>query len=215
MHLRFPKFGMSKNRFNNGKTLTPLNLGDLAYHLEKGHLDTSKTIQMKDLLDAGVISKVTDGVKLLGKGQEKFEALNTPINLEISDASSQALSSVKTVGGSISVKYRTPLTMRNHLKPHKFASNKTLKTPMPHNKAIKKLERLEKKGLDVEIPDAPWFTDNREAIEAERAEKKRRIAEGAHADLLPTYPVHRVRGMSQDKPRVDRKDLPRNFKFDL
>jgi len=68
MQKRFPKFGMSKNRFNNGKTLTPLNLGDLAYHIEKGHLDTTKTIQMKDLLEAGVISKVTDGVKLLGRG---------------------------------------------------------------------------------------------------------------------------------------------------
>jgi hypothetical protein len=170
---------------------------------------------MKDLLEAGVVSKVTDGIKLLGKGKDKFEALNKSVNLEISDATGGAISSVQNLGGSISVKYRTPLLMRNHLKPYKFDSNKTLKTPMPHNKAIKKLERLEKKGLDVEIPDAPWFTDNREAINADRAEKKRRIDEGQHAELLPKFPAYRQRGMSSDKPKEGRKDLPFNFKFDI
>jgi hypothetical protein len=55
--------------------------------------------------------------------------------------------------------------MRNHLKPHKFDERKELKTPMPPNKQIKKLERLRNKGLEVNYPDAPWFTDNQEAIQ--------------------------------------------------
>ena len=46
---------------------------------------------MKDLLDAGVVSKITHGVKLLGKGAEKFNALSMPVNIEISDASTEAL----------------------------------------------------------------------------------------------------------------------------
>jgi large subunit ribosomal protein L15 len=61
---------MQKHRFNNGQTFEQLNLGKLAYHIEKGNLDTSKTIEMKDLLEAGVVSKVKDGVKILGKGLE-------------------------------------------------------------------------------------------------------------------------------------------------
>jgi large subunit ribosomal protein L15 len=76
MTLRFPKYGFRKNRFNQAETLTQLNLGKLAYHIDKGHLDTSKTITQKDLLEAGAISKVGDGVKLLSKGYQRFEALN-------------------------------------------------------------------------------------------------------------------------------------------
>ena len=45
-------------------------MGKLAYHIEKGNLDTTKVIEMKDLLEAGVVSKVKDGVKILGKGLE-------------------------------------------------------------------------------------------------------------------------------------------------
>ena len=73
MHRRFPKFGMSKNRFNNGVLFEQLNLGKLAYHIEKGNIDTSKQIDMKALLEAGVVSKISHGVKLLGKGVEKFQ----------------------------------------------------------------------------------------------------------------------------------------------
>jgi ribosomal protein L15 len=50
---------------------------------------------MKDLLDAGVISKVQDGVKILGKGVEKFKALNIALNLEVADASSVAIDAIK------------------------------------------------------------------------------------------------------------------------
>lgn len=213
LHKRFPKFGFSKDRFNNGHNFSQLNLGKLAYHIEKGHLDTSRTIQMKDLLEAGVVSKVGDGVKLLGKGQSKFAALGKSVSLEIADASEQAIEAVKGNGGSLSVQYRTPLLMRNHLKPHKFNDQRELKTPMPHNKAIKKMERLERKGLEVSYPSAPWFTDNKEAIMEERAEKQRRIREGEHHELLPKFPMPRTRGMSADKPRVGREDLPFNFKF--
>jgi len=40
MMRRFPKFGFRKNRFNRNSELTQLNLGKLAYHIEKGHVDT-------------------------------------------------------------------------------------------------------------------------------------------------------------------------------
>ena len=171
MHKRFPKVGFSKNRFNRSEILTQLNLGKLAYHIEKGNLDTSKTIQMRDLLEAGVVSKIVHGVKLLSKGVEKFAALGKSVDLEISDASKGAIQAIQEKGGSLSVQYRTPLIMRNHLKPYKFDTHKTLKVPMPPNKQVKKLERLSKKGLEVNYPSAPWFTDNVEAIKLDKAEK--------------------------------------------
>lgn len=39
MMRRFPKFGFRKKRFNRNAEFTPLNLGVLAYHIEKGHVD--------------------------------------------------------------------------------------------------------------------------------------------------------------------------------
>ena len=65
--------------------------------------------------------------------------------------------------------------MRYHVKPHKFDDYKELKTPMPPPKKVKKLEKLREKGLEVDYPRAPWYTDNKEEILAEAAEKERRM----------------------------------------
>ena len=107
MMKRFPKLGFRKHRFNRDTELEQLNLGKLAYHIEKGHIDTEKPISMKDLIDGGVLSKISNGVKLLGKGSDKFSALKTPITLEVSDASEQAIEAVKGLGGDLKVVYRT------------------------------------------------------------------------------------------------------------
>mmetsp|Transcript_30637 Transcript_30637/g.37870 ORF Transcript_30637/g.37870 Transcript_30637/m.37870 type:complete len:101 (+) Transcript_30637:345-647(+) len=96
MMRRFPKFGFRKNRFNRNPELEKLNLGSLAYHIEKGHLNPDEPITMRGLVEAGVLSKITKGVKLLGKGSDKFSALKTPINLEITDASTEAINAVKS-----------------------------------------------------------------------------------------------------------------------
>lgn len=191
LHKRFPKFGMQKNRFNNGKIFEQLNLEKIAYHIEKGNIDPSQTIDQKVLLEAGVVSRVKDGVKILGKGADRFRELGIAVNLEVGDASKGAIEAVKETGGNLSHQYRTDMIMRSHLKPHKVDERKQLKTPMPHNKAIKKLERLKKKGMEVSYPSAPWLTDNYEKIQDEKAEKQRRIREGQHSDLLPHFPARR------------------------
>lgn len=67
--------------------------------------------------------------------------------MEVSDASLSAIETIRKTGGSVKVVYRTPLLMRYHLKPHKFSSHKELKTPMPPQKKVIKLEKLKEKGL--------------------------------------------------------------------
>lgn len=49
------------------------------------------------------MSSVKDGIKILGKGAEKFKALNVKLDLEVSDASKIAIDAIKEAGGSISV----------------------------------------------------------------------------------------------------------------
>ena len=141
--------------------------------------------------------------------------LGKPIHLEVSDASVSAIKVIRELGGSIKVVYRTPLLMRYHLKPHKFSSYKELKTPMPPPKRVMKLEKLRDKGLSVEYPRAPWYTDNKEAILAEEAERERRMKEGQFADILPQLPADRSEGSGKDRPRRERQDLPRIYKFTL
>jgi large subunit ribosomal protein L15 len=53
---RFPKRGFKPNKFNIKKELEPLNLGRLAYFIQKGQLDTSKPILMRHLLECGCLS---------------------------------------------------------------------------------------------------------------------------------------------------------------
>ena len=79
---------------------------------------------------------------------------------------------MKGLGGGLKVVYRTDLLLRNHLKPHKFHPDKQLKTPMPPPKKVRKLEAKRKKGLDVEYPRAPWFTDNVEKIHQESLDRE-------------------------------------------
>jgi hypothetical protein len=78
--------------------------------------------------------------------------------------------------------YRTPLIMRQYLKPHKFPEYKTLKVPMPSPKVVKKLEKIREKGIEVNYPDAPWYTYNKETLEKEKEDRLKRIAEAEHAD---------------------------------
>ena len=48
---------------------------------------------------------------------------------------------------------------------------------MPTPKKVRKLEKMRKKGLEVEYPKAPWFNDNEEALKKEKDEIKTRIKE--------------------------------------
>lgn len=212
---RFPKRGMKSNKFNIKQRHDQLNLGQLAYYITNGKIDASKTITMKDMLDSGCLSKIKFGVKILSKGAEKLAAIGKPIHLEISDASASAIETIRNLGGSIKVIYRTPLLMRYHLKPHKFQTHKDLKTPMPPQKRVIKLEKLREKGLEVEYPRAPWYTDNKEAILAEETEREKRMSNAQYANILPQLPADRSAGSGKDRPRRERQDLPRVYKFPL
>ena len=86
-----------------------------------------------------------------------------PINIEASDATERVIDACKATKGSVKMVYRTPLIMRQYLKPHKFPEWKEdLKIPMPAPKVVKKLEKLREKGIDVTYPNAPWFSQNAE-----------------------------------------------------
>jgi len=217
MSQRMPKRGFRANRFNTLEPLEQINLGKIAIAIQKGVLNPHEPITMKHLFESGVISKIKFGVKILGKGGDKLKAIsdsiNTPIRLEASDATTAALDAIHSTGGNVEMTYRTPLTLKYYLKPHKFPDYKELKDPMPSPKKLKKLEKIRAKGIEVTYADAPWFTDNKEALEQEQIERLRRIAEADHADLLPTIPADRSEGVGSQNVRRQREQLFKTHKY--
>lgn len=121
-----PKRGFTNKRHKTD--MLAINLGTIQDYIDMGRLNLptenigSTPITMKDLLDAGLCtaSSVKHGIKLLAKGKERF---TTPLHLEISRASEEAIHAVEAIGGEVTTVHYNQLALRALLKPHKFVSN--------------------------------------------------------------------------------------------
>lgn len=96
LYRRLPKRGFT-NIF--ALTFAELNLGRLQEAIDSGHVDPKKPITETALADAGVVRRVLDGVRLLGKGE-----LKAKVALEITGATKAALAAVEKAGGSVKLK---------------------------------------------------------------------------------------------------------------
>ena len=95
LYRRLPKFGFT-NR--NSKTLVPVNLDRLQEAIDSKKLDAKKTIDEAALLDAKVIRRKKDGVKLLGKGK-----LKDKVTINVTAASASAIKAVEKARGKVEV----------------------------------------------------------------------------------------------------------------
>lgn len=96
LRLRIPKRGFTNNFMN---TFQEVNLTTIAELAKEGRIDTSQLITMKALKDAGALGKkMKDGVKLLGRGAEKF---SLPLQIEVSRVSERAKAAIEAAGGSV------------------------------------------------------------------------------------------------------------------
>ena len=95
LHRRLPKRGF--------KTMFPtdyaeLNIGRLQDAIDDGRIDIKAAITEDMLLEAGVVSKSRDGVRLLGKGQIKAK-----VQLTVSGATASAVAAVEKAGGKVTI----------------------------------------------------------------------------------------------------------------
>lgn len=96
----------------------PLNLSRLQTWIDAGRLDPTHPITARELYLSRCIHRLGDGgVKLLADGAE---SLRQPVDLVVSRASTMAIRAVEGLGGSITCKYYTPLTLRALVKPEKW-----------------------------------------------------------------------------------------------
>lgn len=94
IYRRLPKRG-----FNNpfGKAFAVVNLDTIQKAIDAGKLSANE-INVEALLNANVISKALDGVRLLARG-----AISTSINITVNSASKSAVEAVEKAGGKVTI----------------------------------------------------------------------------------------------------------------
>ncbi len=129
IHRRLPKRGF-KNIFS--KNFNEVNVGRIQVALDAGKLDGKKTITVADMLDAGIIRRIDDGVRLLGKGE-----LKSKVTLEVTGASKGAVEAVEKAGGSVAIVELARAEPAKTDKP-KTKGKSRVKTPAAKAKAADK-----------------------------------------------------------------------------
>lgn len=95
LYRRLPKRGF-KNNFR--KRLNAVNIGRLQSAIDQGSLDAKKTVDAKALVEAGIIRRAHEGVRLLAKGE-----LKAKLTLEVAGASKAAVAAVEKAGGTVTL----------------------------------------------------------------------------------------------------------------
>jgi large subunit ribosomal protein L15 len=95
LHRRLPKRG-----FNNihALDLNEVNLGRVQQAVEAGKLDTKAAVTVDALVEAGILSRARDGVKVLGNGE-----LKSKLSFEVWAASASAVAAIEKAGGSVKI----------------------------------------------------------------------------------------------------------------
>ena len=95
IYRRLPKRGFTSV---NKKDFQLLNIGRLQKAIDAKTLDAKKPITVETLVEAGVVGKVIDGVRLLAKGE-----LSAKVDITVTGASKGAIEAVEKAGGKVTV----------------------------------------------------------------------------------------------------------------
>jgi large subunit ribosomal protein L15 len=95
LHMRMPKRGFNAL---NSKTHQWINLTTLQNAIDNKKIDASKDITEDTLVEAGVLRRKKDGVRLLARGE-----LKAKVNITVSGASAAAIAAVEKAGGKVTL----------------------------------------------------------------------------------------------------------------
>ncbi len=95
LHRRLPKRG-----FNNihALDLNEVNLGRIQQAIDSNKLDPKDIVTAATLVEAGILARVRDGVKVLGQGE-----LNVNLSFEVFGVTKSALAAIEKLGGSVKI----------------------------------------------------------------------------------------------------------------
>jgi len=103
IYRRLPKRGFSNAMF--GKDYNEVSIARLEKAVEAKKLDAKKLVTAEALVEAGVIRRVRDGVRVLGGSEAKSK-----FTLEVAGASKGAIAAIEKAGGSVKVLVAKPET---------------------------------------------------------------------------------------------------------
>ncbi|RFP87776.1 50S ribosomal protein L15 [Rhodobacteraceae bacterium 63075] len=95
IYQRLPKRGFNKP---NRKKFAVVNLGMIQKFIDEKKLDAKKAITEDALIEAGLVRRKLDGVRVLAKGD-----ISAKLDLEVTGASKSAVEAVEKAGGSLKV----------------------------------------------------------------------------------------------------------------
>lgn len=95
LYQRLPKRGFNKP---NRKNFAVVNLGIIQKFIEAGKLDAKGEITEDTLVEAGIVRRKLDGVRVLAKGE-----FSSKVTLNVTGASKSAVEAVEKAGGSLTV----------------------------------------------------------------------------------------------------------------
>ncbi len=95
LHRRLPKRGFSKW---NRKDWNEINVGTLQKAVDAGKLKAGQDVDVTALVDAGILRRPKDGLRLLGTGE-----ISVKLAITVNHASETAKAAVEKAGGSVTV----------------------------------------------------------------------------------------------------------------
>lgn len=98
IHMRLPKRGFN---VPNPVKLNAVNLGRLQTAVEAGKIAKGATVTADSLVEAGVLRRAKDGVRILASGE-----LKEKLNFEVAGASKAAQEAIEKLGGTVSISKR-------------------------------------------------------------------------------------------------------------
>ena len=126
LHRRLPKRGFNKWR---PKDYNEVNVGALQKAIDEKRLDGTKPITVASLVEAGVLRRAKDGLRLLGEGE-----LKAKLDLTVDHATANAIAAVEKAGGSIKLIVKKVLAA-DETKRKKTAAKKAAKAGGAKKKA--------------------------------------------------------------------------------
>ena len=104
IYRRLPKRG-----FNNIFRLdfVEVNLSRLQAAIDAGSLDATKEINAVALMEAGVVRRAKDGIRILGKGE-----LKSKVTVRVAGISTKAKEAIEALGGEVIVEERPAFTAK-------------------------------------------------------------------------------------------------------
>ncbi|MCO6385865.1 50S ribosomal protein L15 [Aliihoeflea sp. 40Bstr573] len=95
IYRRLPKRGF-KNPFT--KSFNEISVGKVQEAIDSGRLDGKKAVTIEALVEARLIRRAKDGVRLLGSGE-----IRSKVSFDVAGASKSAIEKVEKAGGSVKV----------------------------------------------------------------------------------------------------------------